>query len=194
MEQLIGYLNRIATSEGWPLSADCTDWLRTKIKTIKIRKGDYLLRPGEICRNLYFIESGLLKCFYIHKGNNVTDWFFGERETVASIDSFYDQVSSDDSIQAVEDCVLHYITHADLIYAYRRFVEFNVLGRVLTNKYLRIWHQQARIIRMLTADERFLSLMRTQPELFNRADLKDIASFLDMTSKSLSRARRNFRK
>lgn len=194
MKELIRYLNLIATAEGWPLSAGCIKYLEEKIQTIKIRKGDYLLRPGQICRNLYFIENGLLKCFYIHKGNNVTDWFFGERETVVSIASFYDQVSGEDFIQAVEDCVLYYISHEQLNYAYRNYVEFNVLGRVLTNKYLRIWHQQARNIRMLTADERFLSLMRTQPELFNRADLQDIASFLDMTPKSLSRARKNFLK
>src|ERR1700722_2311677 len=194
MKELITFLNRIATSEGWPLSPECIKWLEDTIETTELRKEDYLLRPGLTCRNLYFIESGLLKCFYIHKGKNVSDWFFGERETVVSLDSFYDQTPSEDFIQAIEKCVVHYITHAQLNFAYRNFVEFNVLGRVLTNKYLRIWHRQARNIRMLTADERFLSLMQTQPELFNRADLQDIASFLDMTSKSLSRARRNFLK
>jgi len=194
MKELIRYLNLMAIAEGWPLSPECIEWLETTIQRIEIRKGDYLLRPPQICRHLYFIESGLLKCFYIHKGNNVTDWFFGKGETVVSIDSFYDQLPSEDFMQAIENCVLYYISYADLNYGYRNFVEFNVLGRVLTNKYLRIWHRQARNIRMLTADERFLSFMQTQAELFNRADLQDIASFLDMTPKSLSRARRNFLK
>jgi len=194
MEKLIAFLNLIATSEGWPLSPECLEWLRTTIETIEIRKGDYLLRPGQICRNLYFIESGLLKCFYIHKGKSVIDWFFGEQETVVSLDSFYDQIPSEDFIQPIENCVLHYISYEQLNFAYRNFVEFNVLGRVLTNKYLRIWHRQARNIRMLTAEERFLSLMRTQPELFNRADVQDIASFLGMSRETLSRARKDFLK
>jgi len=194
MEKLIAFLNLIATGEGCPLSPECIQWLETTIQTIEIRKGDYLLRPGEICRILYFIESGLLKCFYTHKGKSVIDWFFGERETVVSIDSFYDQAPSEDFIQAIEKCVVHCISYAQLNYAYMNFREFDKLGRVQTNKYLRIWHRQARNIRMLTAEERYLFFLRTQPDLINRVDVQDLASFLDMSRETLSRMRRRFLK
>jgi len=135
---------------------------------------DYLLQTGKVCRNLYFIQKGLLKCYYVVHHRNVCDWFFGELETLVSIDSFYDQVPGKDYIQALEDCDLFYITYDQLSYLYRHFVEFNVIGRVLTNKYLRIWHRQARNIRMLTAEERYMFLLENQPELIRRVPVQEL--------------------
>ena len=189
MEDLISFLNQIASSEGWPLSPACIACLKIIIKKSSLKKEEYLLKAGEVCTNLYFIRRGLLKCFYIVHNREVSDWFFGELETVASIDSFYDQVKSEDFIQALEDCELFYITYEELVYLYRTFVEFNVIGRVLTNKYLRIWHRQARNIRMLTAEERYLFLLENQPELIMRVPIRDLASYLDMTRETLSRMR-----
>jgi len=189
IEELLSFLNSIAEAEGWPLSAACLAHLRKITKTTTLKQEEMLLSAGQVCRNLYFIRRGLLKCFYIVHQREVSDWFFGELQTVVSIDSFYDQVASEDFIQALEDCELFYITYEDLAYLYRTFIEFNVVGRVLTNKYLRIWHRQARNIRMLTAEERYTFLLQTQPELINRVSVRDLASFLDMSRETLSRMR-----
>lgn len=189
MEELLLFLNQIALTEGWPLPEACLAYLRKVIKVRTIKKDEFLLTAGQVCTNLYFIRKGLLKCFYIVHQRDVSDWFFGEAETVVSIDSFYDQAPSADYIQALEDSELFYIAYEELNYLYRNFIEFNVIGRVLTNKYLRIWHRQARNIRMLTAEERYLFFMKTQPELINRVPVQDLASYLDMSRETLSRMR-----
>jgi len=75
------------------------------------------------------------------------------------------------------------------VHLYRRFVEFNAVGRVLTYKYFRIWHRQARNIRMLTSEERYRILMEAQPDLVRRVPVGDLASFLDMRQETLSRIR-----
>ncbi|MBN8853359.1 MAG: hypothetical protein BGO55_12525 [Sphingobacteriales bacterium 50-39] len=189
MEQLLFFLNSIASSEGWPLSSECLSFLPAIIKKRSIKRDEYLLRVGEVCKNLYFIQKGLLKCYYILHEGEVSDWFFGEGETVVSIDSFYDQAASKDFIQALEDCDLFYITHDEYLHLNRTFIEFNVIGRVLTNKYLRIWHRQARNIRMLDAEERYIFLLEHQPELIRRVPVRDLASYLDMRPETLSRMR-----
>lgn len=189
MEQLLSFLNSIATAERWPLSNECLSFLPTIIKKKSIKNEAYLLRAGEVCQNLYFIQKGLLKCYYILHEREVSDWFFGEGETVVSIDSFYDQVPSLDFIQALEDSDLFYITHDEYLHLNRTYIEFNVIGRALTNKYLRIWHRQARNIRMLTAEERYAFLLEHQPELIRRVPVRDLASYLDMTRETLSRMR-----
>jgi CRP-like cAMP-binding protein len=189
MEELLLFLNQIASSEGWPLSPQCLAHLQQIIKPTTIKKGEFILRSGEVCKNLYFISDGLLKCFYILHDEEVCDWFFGRTETVVSIDSFYAQTPGLDFIQALKDCELFYITYDELNYLYRNFIEFNVIGRVLTIKYLRIWHRQARNIRMLTAEERYQFLLKTQPELVNSISVRDLASHLDMSRETLSRMR-----
>lgn len=55
MKQLISFLNLICTNEGWPLSEECLLWLERVIKTIHVGKNDYVLRFGEVDRNLYFM-------------------------------------------------------------------------------------------------------------------------------------------
>jgi CRP-like cAMP-binding protein len=189
MEELLSFLNAIAKAEGWELSAACLARLRVITKTKSLKQDEFLLSAGEICANLYFIKIGLLKCFYIVHGREVSDWFFGELQAVVAVDSFYDQIPSEDFIQALEDCEAFYISFEELDQLYRTFVEFNVVGRVLTNKYLRIWHRQARNIRMLSAEERYQFLLKTQPELINRVPVRDLASYLDMTRETLSRMR-----
>jgi CRP-like cAMP-binding protein len=189
VEELLLFLNSVAEAEGWPLSPECLAHLRKIIKTGSLKEEEVLLSPGQVCQNLYFIRKGLLKCYYIVHEREVSDWFFGELQAVVSIDSFYDQVPSEDYIVAAEPTDFFYISYEELAYLYRTFVEFNVVGRVLTNKYLRIWHRQARNIRMLTAEERYLFLLQTQPELVNRVPVRDLASYLDMSRETLSRMR-----
>src|SRR6185437_5514031 len=119
MEELLSFLNQIATLEGWPLSPACLAHLRKIIKKAPIKRGEYVLKAGEVCTNIYFIRKGLLKCFYVLHRKQVSDWFFGDLETVVSIDSFYDQQPSEDFIQALKNCVLFYITFDELNYMYR---------------------------------------------------------------------------
>jgi CRP-like cAMP-binding protein len=190
MKELLEFLCSTAEAAGWPLSEGCLKRLSEIVKTTSLKRDEFLLREGQVCKNLYFIHKGLLKCFYVlHDDIPVSDWFFGEMETIVSIDSFYDQVPSEDFIQALEDTDLFYISYDDLESLYKDFIEFNVIGRILTNKYLRIWHRQARNIRMLTAEERYLFLLAKQPELINRVPVRDLASYLDMSRETLSRMR-----
>jgi len=189
MKELLDFLCSTAAAAGWPLSEGCLKRLSEIVKTTSIKKDEFLLKEGEVCKNLYFIHKGLLKCFYILHDTPVSDWFFGELETIVSIDSFYDQKPSEDFIQALEDTDLFYISFEDLENLYRDFIEFNVIGRILTNKYLRIWHRQARNLRMMTADERYSFLLSKQPDLVHRVPVRDLASYLDMSRETLSRMR-----
>ena len=184
MEELIQWLCEIH-----PLSPECVAYLRRIIRRQKLRKNQLLLREGEICKNIYFIKKGLLRCYYVRDGVEVTDWLFSEGDTVVSINSFYDQRPGVDFIQALERCELFYITYRQLQTLFERYIEFNVVGRILTNKYLRVWHAQARNIRMLTAGQRYDLLMEQQPELINRVPVQYLASYLDMSKATLSRMR-----
>jgi CRP/FNR family transcriptional regulator, anaerobic regulatory protein len=189
MEELIKFLCTTSANAGWALSLGCLDRLSHIVKMTSLKKDEFLLREGQMCKNLYFIQSGLLKCYYFSDDTQVSDWFLGENECAVAVESFYDRIPSQDFIQALEDTDLFYITFDDLENLYRDFVEFNVIGRIFTNRYLRIWHRQARNIRMLTAEERYAFLLANQPELINRVSVRDLASYLDMSRETLSRMR-----
>ena len=184
MEELLMFLCSI-----YPQSPECLDYLRKIIKYKKVRKDEFILREGDVCRNLYFIKKGALWCFYYVKDEAVSDWFFWENETVVAIGSFYDQVPSEEAIQALEDCELFYISFDELEYLYKHFIEFNVIGRVLTVKYLKVFHQHARMIRTTSAADRYQQLLKSQPAFIQRIPLGHLASWLNMSRETFSRKR-----
>jgi len=58
-----------------------------------------------------------------------------EGDVIVSVESFFSQKQSYESIQALEDCILYYITYDELQFVYNHFPEFNFIGRVLVEKY-----------------------------------------------------------
>lgn len=46
------------------LEKEAGDDLSNKLKSKSFRKGNQLLKSGEVCRQLYFINSGLTKTFF----------------------------------------------------------------------------------------------------------------------------------
>ncbi|MFL5811219.1 MAG: Crp/Fnr family transcriptional regulator [Flavisolibacter sp.] len=182
MERLLHFLYLIH-----PLSDELKAYLFRHLKTQEIARNGMLLRGGHICRNVYFIEKGLLRCFY-HKGDTeVSSWFMKEGDVIISIESFYQQKESYESIQALEDSVLYYIAYNELQYIYKNFLEFNFIGRVLTEKYHELWAQQLYALRMHTAYERYQWLLKKHAELVLRVPGKFIASYLGIEKTTLSK-------
>jgi len=69
MEEAIAFLNKIAEAEGHPLTPACLAYLRKSIKMKAVKKDEHLLIEGQVCENLYFIMTGLLKSYYILQVN-----------------------------------------------------------------------------------------------------------------------------
>ena len=186
MEKLLLFLHSI-----YPLSPGLEDYLREKIRYRVIKKREYVLKAGHVDRFIYFITSGLLRAFYDKDDQEVSSWFMKEGDVIVSIESFYDQQKSYESIQAIEDTELFFIDFDELEYAYREFAEFNFIGRVLTIKYLKLWSRQLYSLRMRSAAERYEWLMEHYPELILRVPAKFIASYLDITEVTLSKIKHN---
>jgi CRP-like cAMP-binding protein len=166
--------------------------LKIKVQYRRLEKGEYILKAGEVCRHLYFVSKGLLRCYYLTGKDNeveVSTWFMKGADVCVSIDSFYDQVESYEFIHALEACEVFFISYEDLEEAYKEFVDFNVVGRILTLKYLKEWARQLRGIRKLSATERYLALEERDRDLVLRVQGKYLASYLDMEAETLSRIR-----
>lgn len=103
MEEILAFLNQI-----FPLSPACIEYLGSVVQFRRVEKNELILDFGEVNRNLYFIKTGYLRCYYMVKKKVVNDWFFWNNETVVSIGSFYQQLPSEDRIVAEEggNCIL----------------------------------------------------------------------------------------
>jgi len=186
MEKLLSYLNSI-----FSMSPCLRGHLTNTLKSKAFARKDYLLKAGHVCRNIYFIEKGLCRCFYMKNNIEVCSWFMHEGDVIVSVESFFDQASSYESIQALEDTVVHYISFQDLEFMYRNFIEFNFMGRVLLQKYYKMSEQRLHSMRMQSAAERYQYLLQHYPEIVLRVPAGDIASYLGITKETLSRIKKS---
>jgi len=111
MELLLSYLNSIHELSP-PLREHLTGVLRQRSLT----KKELLLKAGHVSRYIYFIEKGIFRCFYIRHNQEICSWFMKEGDVIVSVESFFTQKESYESIQALEECVVHCISYDDLQY------------------------------------------------------------------------------
>lgn len=184
MENIISFLNSI-----FPLSRGVQQYLSSCLLSKDFNKKQLLLKRGSIAKEIYFIESGFVRSFYMSREKEITAWFMKEGDVVISVESFFRQVASQESIQAIEDTTVVYISYSDLMYMYNHFPEFNFIGRVLTEKYYMLSEQRLHSIRMQQAGERYQYLLNHHPEIIQRAPATYIASYLGITLETLSRVK-----
>lgn len=180
--QLLGSLH--------PLTPEIIDFLKQKATTKTVRKGKMLLRSGEVCHHLYFISKGAIRGFIKDEDKDITTWISIDNEIVTSISGLNDQAPSRENIQAIENSELLVISHADLETLYRNYLEFNIVGRKLLQRYYQDAEGRAFVARIPGTDHKYQYFVEHYPHLINRIPIKYIASFLGVTLETLSRVRK----
>lgn len=176
MERLLGFLQTI-----YPLSDELVQHLHAIVEPKQVSKGQFLLKAGHTCHYIYFIDTGILRCFYRKGDVEVSSWFMKDGDVVVSVESFYQQKISYEWIQALEDCELYYISYKELYSIYQKFPEFNYVARELTQHYYILWTQLLYALRMKTAEEKYTWLLERFPDYILRIPAKYLASWLGIS-------------
>ncbi|HEY9260436.1 hypothetical protein, partial [Chitinophaga sp.] len=135
------------------------------------------------------VEKGLLRAYYERDGQDTSNWFMMENDFLISVRSFYQRVKSYEVIEALEECELYFIHYDDLMDLYERHPEFNVIARKLTEYYYGISEERSFIMRGHQAKKKYIFLMENYSEIIKRVPVKHIASYLGISSDTLSRIR-----
>lgn len=172
-----------------PVGKRVAIYLQKNVYCIDVKKGELLVKSGEICDSIYFIRTGVLRGFIEEDGKEVTTWLTVENEIVATITGFLLQKPTMENIQAIEDCELFAIRFEDLDRLYLKYPSFNIIGRKITERYYVYAEQRAYITRLHDAEKKYELLMELYAHFLNRIPLKYLASFLGITIETLSRVR-----
>lgn len=157
----------------------------------RVEKGEYFLREGELCRNVAFIESGLLLYSRLDdKGLEVICDLARENDWVTQYESFISQRASPLSIKAIEHTTLQVISYDRLQQLYAAFPTFERITRRIIEKVLMASLNRTNELQVLNAEERYEKFARENPDLVQRIPQYLIASYLGIAPQSLSRIRK----
>jgi CRP-like cAMP-binding protein len=157
----------------------------------KLRKRQYLLQDGEICKSVAFVSKGMLRSYLVdEKGNERIIQFAPEGWFISDLNSFLTNDNSNLNIDAIEDSELVLInqaSHAHLENIIPEFFRFNCMQ--YRGAYIAL---QKRLTNMFTlnAEEKYIKLLNIYPDIMQRVPQHMIASYLGLKPETLSRIRK----
>jgi len=173
------------------LDQEESDYFLSLVQPKKIKRKEYLLKQGEICRYEHFILKGCLRTYTIDDGGlehilmfGIEDWWVGD------LFSFLTQSPATFFIDALEDTEILQISKPNLDMLYVKVPKFERFFRImLQNAFIA---QQQRINQNLafTAEQRYLDFIKNFPRLEQRLSQKQVSSYLGITPVFLSMLRR----
>lgn len=180
--------NYLSSIEG--LSAEEISFSSQFFKPILLKKGDFFIREGEYSPYIGFIANGAVKAFAIDKEGkeNITCFKF-ENEFVTSFQEFITQQKSRRSIRAIEDSIIYRISYQDYKDLIDRVSTWNrVIKLVIEQEY----NQKERYMlnyNNKTAVDKYYHILSNEPMLVKRITTQDLASYLGITQRSITRAK-----
>jgi len=160
--------------------------------TKKLRKHQYLLQEGDICKYNTFVTKGLLKAYYVDdKGIEHIVQFAPENHWTGDRESLQSGLPSKLSIDAIENCEVIMFTQDDFKMLQDEIPNFRKMSTQITNK--NILTLEGRIFANITlsTEEKYYNFLERHPKLINRIPQHMIASYLGVSTETLSRIRSN---
>jgi CRP-like cAMP-binding protein len=164
---------------------------RQHVVVKKIRKRQYLLQEGEICKSVAFVNKGMLRSYLVdEKSNERIIQFAPEGWFISDLVSFITNDFSNLNIDAIENSELVLVgqaAHEHLEKIIPEFFKFNYMQ--YRGAYIAL---QKRLTNMFTlsAEEKYTKMLSIYPDIMQRVPQHMIASYLGLKPETLSRVRK----
>ena len=174
-----------------PLTEEGFALLQQAFTHKKLRKKQYLLQEGDVCKHLSFIIKGALRQFSVDEKGierivrfGIEQWWMADRE------SFEMNTPSGYNIEALEDSEVLGITHSALQQLKEQVPVMKEMTQELDKRSYFASQKRIHAAISYTAEERYLDLMKTYPVFLQRFPQNMIASYLGISPETLSRIRK----
>lgn len=164
--------------------------IESYFRSENVNKSSCVLNEGQVCKKIYYVNSGCFKAYYISDGKeNVLD-FFLENQWFVELGSFINETPSPFYIEAIENSEIYCLSKSNFEKLRNEFHNWERFYCTLLEKHI------PRLIDLLndklsiSNEERYFKLIKNRPDLITRLPQYLIASYLGLTPEGLSKLRR----
>jgi CRP-like cAMP-binding protein len=156
------------------------------------KKGETYNVQKNVCKYMGFIAEGAFRSYIINPetGEEKNVFLYSSKGFVVTFKSFIQQIPCDYHTQALADSKVMQIHITDLMQLYTRSHGWEKFGRILAQEAFNVVMMRIEGFVFKSPEERYLDLIRHQPEIFNSVPLYHISSYLGIQGPSLSRIRK----
>ncbi|MCH5176082.1 MAG: Crp/Fnr family transcriptional regulator [Prevotellaceae bacterium] len=188
-EQRRDVAREICRKYGVTLSVGALHAFADILEPMKVLRGHRLVDEGDVATSMFYVERGMVLQYYKKNGSMVTEHISHEGDMVISIESFFKREPSKIVASMIEPGIVYGIPRDALHTIASHSFEVCTLIFAFYQRSLIVSQRKADILRFETVKERYIRIMKENPEIVRRAPLRHVASFLQMAPETLSRVR-----
>ena len=179
------FIDRIveATEPEWKAHRDC-------LTRRFLKKGEFLIREGQVSNNVSFVNKGLFRVYKDLNGQEITKHFFFPLEYATEYVSFLTRQPSEIHVKAMEDSELIELHYDKVQILYDHFPVWQKYGRLMAENLFLVLAERTHRLLYHTPEENYLKLLQDRPDIIERMPQHYIASYLGIQPESLSRIRK----
>jgi CRP-like cAMP-binding protein len=163
--------------------------ITNKFKSKVVKKNNYLLRQGDTCKDLVFVQKGCLRLYYLKDDIEVSVWFAFQQSSAIEIYSFISENPSNYFLQAIEDSEVLSLSKTELNKLYQCHPKMQEMMRHFWEDVILNLINRFTALQKDSAEERYMDLLN-KPSYLETIPQKYLASFIGVTPTSLSRIRK----
>ena len=171
------------------MTHDELDILESIIIPMRFNRGEMILKEGEVCKNIYYLDKGLIRQFYYKNNKELTEHLGDDHSIFMCIESLFREQPTHLQVEALENSSVYALPKHKLEEVALHNVNIQILYRKILEESLMISQVHADLVRFETAQDRYRKMCKLSPQVVLRAPLAYIASYLQMAPATLSRVR-----
>jgi len=170
-----------------PLDESEISLLHKSVEKRVYRKNEMIFSEGVVSEEIYFVTKGCVRLYYNVDGNEKTAFFYTEGQFICAGESYTFNIPARENYQAVEQAEIFVFSKETNEALFKETPKFEIIARVATENELITCQKLIASFVTRSPEERYLDLLTTQRELFQRVPQQYIASFLGVSPETLSR-------
>ena len=183
--KIVKYFSKITT-----LNQDEAKALEEGMVVTNLKKNTFLIKEGQTSIDTYFILEGCLRQYCVIDGEEKTTNFFTEGQWVISLNGLTQNTPSFHNLVCMEETSLVIGNEQKAQELFKKFPRFETLARVVVEKSFAEQQQLMTSYHTDTPEQRYLKLLKSRPDLFQKVSQYHMASYIGVKPESLSRIRK----